>query len=174
MARILSAAVFLVAAALLCPAQVEFIFVEQNPSRIPGVLEYHVWARNGATQPVDVLSAQVIAVAQQRTPPFHVLTPVNLKRVIDLANQRSIPHVASVATEYIGSATSIVEVAGGLKIKEKKYAVLIPAGTAGLTLIRGIVEREWRRVEWPDDQMPVPRFRVPANDSIEFTIWGTE
>lgn len=171
---VLRAALLLVSAALFSQAQIELIFVEQDPSRIPGVLEYHVWARNGASQAIDYASAQVIAVAEQRQPPLHVLTPVNLKRVIDFANQRSLPHLFAVGAEFVGGGASIVETAGGMKIKEKKYAVLIPAGTAGLTLIRGIVEREWRRVEWPDDQMPVPRFRVPANDSIEFTIWGTE
>lgn len=118
------------------PAQVAFTFVEQ-PSRIPGVAEYHVWARNGASQPMVVDGAQVIAEAEGRK--LNFISYVNLKRVLDDANRRSPAHWVTLAVEFIGTGSVIVEAAGGLKIKEAKYRALIPDGSVGLRLVREVV-----------------------------------
>ena len=158
---------------LLCAAasaQVAFTFVEQ-PSRIPGVKEYRVWVRNDTSQPTEVLGAQVVAVADARQPPVNVITPVNLRQIIDQANRRSAAHWIIVVAENVGAAGSIVDAAGGFKIKEARYRAIIPAGAAGLRLARDLVEREWKPVDMPTDVMQ-GKFIVPANGSIDFAVFA--
>ena len=101
------------------------------------------------------------------------VTYVNLRRVVDEANQRSPWHWASVGIETVGQAATIVVAADALKIKEAKYRALIPTATAGLMLARGLLEREYQPVELPADLMQ-PRFTVPANGSVDFSIFVTE